>query len=283
MFKALSCFIRERFSLEATVPLAMILFGAPAGLVGIGWRQVAVGGVTSFLALLILRIVDDISDIKTDMVVSPERGFVSGKIDVNKLKKSALLCFFLILFLNYTSSAFLTVLSVVVFYFTFYSFKGNIPYVLHPLFVNVIFPTLPLYAGTLKGGVDMSLILLAFFLWTAVIAHDYGHSVHGPSEGVEGVQSFSNSLGAKKSAMLAVLAFVCSSLTGFLFWIQSDLGLLFPLVLSCTSILIAKNSVKLLKHPVKAVARKLYISGFVYFLVPLIAIIVETAFKPMNS
>ena len=278
MFKDLSCFIRERFCLKATVPLALILFGAPAGLVGIGWREAAVGSISSFLALLILRIVDDISDIKTDTIVSPERGLVSGEIDVNKLKKGALLCAFLILFLNYTFSAFLTVLSIVVFYVIFYSLKRNIPYVLHPLFVNVIFPMIPLYVGMLKDGVDMALILLAFFLWTAVIAHDYGHSVHGPSENVEGVQSFSNSLGSGKSATLAVLAFVCSSLAGFLFWSQSGLGLLFPIALACTSILIAKNSVKLLKDPVKATARKFYISGFVYFLVPLIAVVVEKAF-----
>ena len=283
MFRALGCFIRERFSLKVTVPLTLVLFGAPAGLVGLGWRKMVAGCVTIFLALLILRITDDISDIQVDMRVSPQRGLVSGKIDINSLKNSAFLCGFFVLFLNSSLPAFFAVVSVAVCYLIFYTLKRKIPYVLQPLFVNMIFPVIPVYVGILNGGeVGMPLVLLAIFVWTAVVAHDYGHSIHGPSEGVTGVQSFSGSLGSERSATLAVMVFLCSSIAGFLFWSQSGLGLLFPGALVCTSLLIAGNCVKLLKNPVKATARKFYISGFVYFLVPLIAVIAETIFKAME-
>ncbi len=283
VFRALGCFIRERFSLKVTVPLTLVLFGAPAGLVGLGWRRMVAGLITIFLALLILRIIDDISDRQVDMSVSPERGLASGKIDLSSLKKSAFLCGSFVLFLNSSLAAFLTVVSVAVCYFVFYTFKQKIPYVLQPLFVNIIFPVIPVYAGMLNGGkMGMSLVLLAIFIWTAVIAHDYAHSIHGPSEGIEGIQSFSGSLGSGRSAALAVLVFLCSSFSGFLFWYQSDLGLLFPGALVCTSLFITANCVKLLKNPVKATARKFYISGFVYFLVPLIAVIAETTFKTME-
>lgn len=283
MFRSLGSFIKERFSLTVTVPLSLILFGAPAGLVGLGWRRMVAGCVTIFLALLILRITDDISDMQVDMRVSPQRGLVSGKIDLNSLKNGAFLCGFFVLFLNSSLAAFLAVVTVAICYLIFYTLKQKIPYVLQPLFVNMIFPAIPVYAGILNGGkVLMSLVLLAIFMWTAVIAHDYAHSIHGPSEGVAGIQSFSGCLGSRRSAALAVLFFLCSSIAGILFWYQSDLGLLFPGALACTSFFIAGNCIKLLKNPVKTTARKFYIAGFVYFLVPLIAVIAETTFKAME-
>lgn len=283
MFKDLRCFVRERFSLKITVPLTIILFGAPASLVQLRTIEVVTGGLSTFLALLILRIADDISDISTDAVTSSERGLVCGRIRINKLKYAAFFCGVLILVCNYSWPTLFTVTAVTVFYFIFYFVKKNIPYMLHPFFVNVIFPIIPIYAGVLSGHrIAPSLVLFALFIWTAVIAHDFAHSVHGPEEGRTGIQSFSKSMGSKASAMLSSGLFLCSAVLGFLFWYRSNVNLLFPIALTCTSAQIAYQCRDLLRNPVRSTAKKFYISGFLFFLVPSAVIFFDGMLKTIG-
>lgn len=276
MFKDLAYFVQERFPLKASLPLTLILFGAPASLVHLGKVEAARGLASTFVALLVLRIVDDLSDINRDALTDPARGTVSGRIDTLRLKQAALLGVFLLFVLNSSGRPLLVVSMAAAYYAAFYVLKPFLPYGLHPPLVNAVFPAVFLYAASLDGGfMDASLVLLALFVWCAVVAHDYAHSIHGPYEGTPGVQSFPESLGSEGTAVLASLLFLSSAVLGFLFWWQSGLGPAFPLILACTSLVIAWKCARLLRRPVRSVAREFYITGFIYFMAPLAVIPLE--------
>lgn len=277
MLRVLVDYIQERFAVQATIPLVIILFGAPACLVPLGGASVLLlGGLSTFLALLILRIVDDISDIAVDSKTHPERGLVSGHISRQTLKYSAFFCGCLLLVFNISWLAFSMVSTGILFYAAFYWLKNTIPYVLHPFFVNCIFLIIPIYATALSGkSVDRTSFLLALFTWIGVVGHDFAHSVHKPEECPAGVQSFSKSLGSRESAMLASVFYMLSALFGVLFWRMSSVGFAFPLLLAGTSIHVAYLCINLLYNPARVEARKMYIPGFLFFLLPQAGIIFD--------
>ncbi len=278
LLNTLISFSRERFPARVTVPLAFILFGAPASVVRLDPYRYITGLITVFLGLLTLRIVDDIADIEKDAVTNPERGIVCGKIDVAKLKTACFTCTTLIAVLNISRP--FTILIILVTagsYVIFYGIKYKVPIMLHPLLVNMVFFIIPVYASSLKNFYRISTIsLLSIFIWLGVIAHDYAHSVHGTDEGFAGIEGFSDCIGPKNSAILSTFLFACSAIAGIAFWYQSGAGPLFLITLCCTCALIGFRCMELIKDPKKATARRFYVAGFVFFLIPLSAIIAET-------
>ena len=80
----------ERFPAWATVPIAALLFAAPASFGHSGPIEAAEGSLATFLGLLCLRIADDLEDLETDRVLHPERGLPSGRIDAARLREAGL-------------------------------------------------------------------------------------------------------------------------------------------------------------------------------------------------
>ncbi len=280
LLETLISYTRERFPAAVTIPLALVLFGAPASLAGLGAQGYVTGFLTVFLGLLILRIVDDISDIKTDAITNPERGLVTGTIDTIQIKRACLICAAPIVLMNTSWPSLLTVSVTAGSYATFYAIKQRIPLMLRPLFVNMVFGVIPVYASSLKNFYDIHpILLLSLFVWLAVLAHDYAHSVHGPDEATANIESFSDVMGPRRSAILAAILFACSAATGVAFWYRGSAGTLFLTALCCTSALIGIRCTELIKRPQKATARKFYVSGFMFFLIPLMAIGVEALLR----
>ena len=91
MITNLGQFIRERFTLKVSVALSCILFIAPLSLTNFKYVDIWHGFFSTFSFLLILRIFDDISDRQVDRITHPERGLVSGRINVKKLKYMAVI------------------------------------------------------------------------------------------------------------------------------------------------------------------------------------------------
>ncbi len=277
---ALILFSRERFPARVTIPLSLVLFGAPASLVRPDAHRWVTGAATVFLALLALRIVDDISDIEMDAISKPERGLVCGRIDITQVKRGSSTCAALIALLNTSWPSLLTVSATAGFYAIFYGQRHRIPIMLRPFLINMIFFIIPVYVSSLKNFYDIySILLLALFVWLAVVAHDFAHSVHGPDEGFDAIKSFSDCIGAKGSALLSAVLFACSGITGTVFWYLSGAGPLFLISLCCTSAFIGLRCRELIKRPRKATAKKFYVAGFLFFIVPLTAIIIETVIK----
>ncbi len=280
MVNALTLFLRERFFPPVTIPLAMVLFGAPASLVTLHPGKFILGVVTTLLGLLILRISDDIADIDVDTRTCPRRGLVSGRISVSRLRTAACLCWTLLFFCNRTWPLPGLLFSLTCFYVIFYQSRKKIPYLVQPLAVNIIFPCIPFYATMLAGQkIGSSQVLLALFIWTAVIAHDYAHSVHGPDERINGVPSFTKSIGATGTALLASSLFMGSVVFGILFWLLSNVTFLFVFALAMTAAHIFFRCLTLVQQPVRSKAKKMYIAGFLFFIIPLAALPVGKIFN----
>jgi len=263
-----------------TVPLSAVLFVAPYSLARFEVSEAAFGLLNVFLFLLLVRMQDDLSDIAIDRITHPERGLVSGAINPGNLRLCVVIGTGIVLVLNYFAHLFLPVLAMGLVYAVFYSLKERIPLPLHPIFVNAVFFFIPLYAGLIvHGSAGWTYVLLGLFIWTAVIAHDFAHSVHGPTESPADVASLSNTLGARESAITALCAFVLAGLIGVSFWTQSGRPPLFSIVLTATFLYILFLGIRLVRTPAIANARPFYISGFAFFLLPLLGLMIDNFFS----
>ena len=276
MRSGLSAFVRERFPIWVAVPLSLVLFGAPAVLVRLDVSDWLRGLATTFMALLVLRMVDDLSDIEVDAVTSPERGLVSGRIEPGHLKAWSAFFFLVMLVFNPSPVVFMFLLLGALFYFVYYRVRRGIV-AWQPLLVNMVFPLVPVYACLLGGKrPSISVILLSIFIWSAVVGHDYGHSVsESRTTGQASAITFYSRLGPRPCAVLGALFYLCSLVTGYLAWLEGGLGILFLIALAIMSLVIARIFLALLKNPARSVARRLYVPGFLFFMVPMATIIVQ--------
>lgn len=277
MFTDLLQFTRERFPLKVVVPLSAVLFAAPGSLARIAVPEAAFGFFNTVLFLLLLRMQDDLSDMHVDRITHPERGLVSGRINPRNVRKGMLIGIGLILALNLSAHLFLPVFAMTLGYVIFYALKERIALPLHPILVNVLFFFIPLYACFIATGrVEWPYILLGLFIWTAVIAHDFAHSVHGPDESPAEVPTVSKILGPRGSAVTALCTFVVAGLIGCFFWNESGRPVLFIIFLAGTFLAILFLGIRLIRDPVVPKAKPFYIFGFVFFLLPLLGLIVDT-------
>ncbi len=266
--------------MAVTVPLSAVLFAAPYSLARSAVPEAAFGLLNVFLFLLLVRMQDDLSDIAIDRITHPERGLVSGAINPGNLRLCVVIGTGIVLVLNYFAQLLLPVLAMVFGYAVFYSLKERIPLPLHPIIVNAVFFFIPLYAGLIAhGNTVWTDVLLGLFIWTAVIAHDFAHSVHGPTESPADVASFSNILGPRGSAVTALSAFVLAGLIGAAFWTQSGQPLLFIILLTAMFLYILILGIRLVRTPAIANAKPFYVSGFVFFLLPLLGLIIDNFFS----
>lgn len=270
-------FSAERCPLKVLLPLGTILWGAPLILVRPLHIVKAISGWIGVLMLIfILRMADDLSDLSVDRKWHPERGLSHGEIRAKRIKGAVVVGLLLLVFFNHWRPGIYYFGGLAVFYIFYYLFKTKLPVSVLPLLVNLVFLFIPLYCGwMMTGSASFPLWLLAMFIWAAVVGHDFAHSVHGLDEVLPEVDTPSRHLGSKTAAIAGLIGYLAAIIFGGVFWYLNYGSLLFGLMLAGTCILIMVLAVRLVRRPIQRNARPFYIWGFVFFLLPLLGLIIE--------
>ncbi|NPA94422.1 MAG: UbiA family prenyltransferase [Thermodesulfobacteria bacterium] len=270
-------FIKERYPIKTSLPISAVLFWGSALCCGLyDPLSICVGIITSFLALFILRALDDISDIDLDRARGLKRGLVTGEISTKGLKIWALLALLSVFLLNPKPLAFFIIVCLCLFYLAYFKLKRAINPALLPFFTNVIFGAIPLYAWSMAREASLEgTLFLMLFLWTGACAHDFSHDVHALDETPQHIETPSVILGPKGCARLSAILYALSAAFGLSAWFLLRPGAGFLVALMATSALVAYLLAPFMAHPDKERAKKFYIWGFVFFTLPLLATIIE--------
>lgn len=268
-------YIAERFPLQATLPIAAIIaFGVMPALHG-SWQVYAAALSTVWFGLFLLRATDDLHSIDTDRIKSPNRGLVTGFIRASSLRYACLVVLLLIMTLYIQRPEALAFIGILLlYYWIWHRISRHLPILCHPFGSNLIFAALPIFLGLVQTGeVGMASLGSAGFMYFAAIAHEYAHNA-GERKPAQ-LRTYDSVIGARGTAAAAGILFLISFLCGLWmsFYIQEAAGfrgmLLAHLVANMYFI------IRLIRRPVAADARKFYILGFTFFLLPLAARIVE--------
>jgi 4-hydroxybenzoate polyprenyltransferase len=273
-------FISERFPLKVTIPLTLVLFYASLFSARMPVLEVLLGWLSVFFALFSIRIADDLSDFDADKVHHPERALSLGRVtpgDLRRILAGSVLIIILLNIATWSLPGVVVTAGAIAYYALFFSrLKHRVPVVSRPLFSNVIFGVVSLYAGLLDEGITVSHWLLSIFIYTATIAHEWAHSAHGPEEGFQGLPSYPKIIGPRQSAVVACALFGLSGVLGWLFWMEHTRPVIFGLLLSLTSLHIIFLAVPLVRSPRRANARPFYVYGFTFFIFPLMGLCIES-------
>ena len=273
-------FIEERFPIKVTIPLVIIITMAPQSLIPLKVSDTIICNITSFFSLFLLRLADDISDIKIDRILHPQRWLVNVEININKIRITFIISIILLIIINvFSLYNILVLLFLIVYYSIFFKIKSKIPAIVQPILINIIFLILPIYINLLSvHNITKPYILLGLFIWIAVIAHDFAHSIHGFNEQKDIIKTLSTQLGPHNVALIAFILYWLSFIVGILFWFQFEVSYLFVVLLIITFVYINFLCIKLLKKPDMSSAKQFYINGFLFFLIPLIGLIINNLY-----
>jgi hypothetical protein len=270
--RALRAFAGERFPVGVTLPLAVGVCIGPYAVAGGDWTRFLRVAGTAFLGLFVLRIVDDIRSVDEDRTAHPNRALPAGRIAVPPLVGGAYALGAVAVLL---SAGWLTVglASLVLWYAAYFLCAAHIPVVVRPVLVNVVFLAIPLWMDVSQGRLPSNwLIVLGLFFWLSAIGHDYAHSVHAPSESHTRLPSCSDVVGGRNAAVIGLGFYVGAYVAGV--WFAGGQivgGQRFVLFLGGVTLLFAlvvRRLARLIAHPCLARARRLYVSGFIFFLIP---------------
>lgn len=271
----LAAYLRERFPLPVTVPLALILFAAPASsarLAPVFWPG---GALSTWLALFCLRAADDLADLETDRQRHPQRGLVAGRICPHSLAVGLGSAWLLLFLLNLALRAGGLVLGVSSGYAAYFLWgKTRLPLWLRPAVSNLSFGLLLLYGPWLAGRLGPALVALAALGWLAAVAHEWAHNIRAETE-PGWPDDYVSHYGARSSAIMAVVFFVAAAAGGLLAWLLLGRPLGFGLALLLTSLHLGCLLARLLQAPDRARARPFYVAGFTFFLLPLLVLALE--------
>ncbi|MET1077841.1 MAG: UbiA family prenyltransferase [Pseudomonas sp.] len=272
MVHAVLLYARERSPLLLTALLSLLLFAA-------GLHDFAVepllffrGWLSMCLLLFLLRVSDDICDIPLDRLAHPERALCSGRAPLNRINAFRALAVLCLLGLQIGHpAALLLVTLTLVFFSLFFRFKPDLHPLLHTALLDGALGLFPLYAGLLLyGEIGTAQLLMGAFIWLGALAHDYAHSV--PDRRDSAVQRL-NAITRVEPALLACLSlllFVLSAGVGLRLACSNGLpwGFLGGLLLMTP--LILRLEYRLLRRPCAETAKPFYITGFLFFLVPIL-------------
>jgi hypothetical protein len=195
------------------VPIAALLYAAPASLGHPARLEAAQGVLATFLALLCLRIADDLADLERDRALHPDRGLSSGRIEPATLAKANLALWAVLAAIESGSSwRFAFFAGASAFYLAWFSWlKARVHVVARPFFSNLVFPCAVLHGA--GPGAWRPAALLALYAWLAAVAHEFGHNV-APGDG-----PYSRLLGARNTAVLSAALFAAAGLAAALLWL----------------------------------------------------------------
>ncbi len=275
MFKDIRLFVKERFPLPVTLPLTFILFAGPASLSPPGLSKTAAGWASTFLALLCLRMADDLASLATDRVRHPGRGLPAGRIRASRLRAFVAAGTGAVVLLQVGSPALFLILGGAAFYLLYFRVRERLPVILRPFFSNAVFAVIPLYAGCLGGNLKPAQVFLAAFVWLGAVAHEWAHNVHGPGEAGPGPAGYVQAIGSRPAAGVALALFALAAVFAWLAWRGTGKPLLFGVFLGLTSIHVAFLGIRLIREPARNQAKPFYVAGFTFFLLPLAGLLLD--------
>ena len=272
---ALRRFAGERFSPWATVPMALLLYAAPASLGRPGLLEAAEGVLATFLGLLCLRITDDLVDLEIDRTVHPWRGLSSGRIDPTRLRDANLFLGAVLVLVEARSPwrlAFL--LGACTFYWGWYAtWKGRVLAVARPFFSNVVFPC-AIFHGA-GPGAWRAAVSLALYAWFVAVAHEFAHNVRSPEEEASRDPGYARALGARGTAVLGSALFALAGLAAACLWLVLGRPRTFGMALVAAAAGLGFFLARLLREPGPPRSRALYRAGIVFGLAPALGLLLR--------
>jgi len=268
--RALRVFAHERYPIEVALPISVCLCVGPYAIAGGSWTTLLRAVVATFLFLFVLRIVDDILSISEDKTEHPGRALPSGRVSIPALGSGAALLFALALLVSYSWLSLFLILQAL-YYVGYFCCVKRIPAAIKPLLLNLVFLAVPSYVSLIEGDRSQPWpFLLGFLFWLSVVGHDYAHNVKASSEfSLEVPQA--RVLGARGAALVGLVFYAGAFTAGALFVLQRgelQRSSFFLLGLALMFVHVMFSLIKLLVQPCCAQARRLYVSGYAFFLIP---------------
>jgi len=270
--RALRIFASERYPTVVALPVALCACLGPYAVAGGGWSVLVRVVVTTFLVLFALRIVDDIVSVEEDEKTNPSRALPSGRVDIQMLARgavaltgAALVCGFGWLSLG------LAVLGL--YYVGFFLCIRHVSVILKPWFVNIVFFAIPIQLSWIQGRhAGLFLCTFGVFFWLTAVGHDFAHSVHAPGESHGDTPSASEILGPRRAALVGLACYVGAFAAGATLAYglpgYRPIPILFSLGLALMFVRVCVLLIELIAHPCVERARRLYVGGFAFLLVP---------------
>ncbi|OGT92182.1 MAG: hypothetical protein A2083_02840 [Gemmatimonadetes bacterium GWC2_71_9] len=271
---SLRVFTAERAPIGVTLGLALGLCAGPGAMAGGDGVALLRSAALVFLVLVVLRIADDVHSLDHDRIASPERSLPAGRISMRPLVAGAAVLFAVALLLSVPRAS-LALGLLALYYAGYYALGQQIPVVVRPVLVNVVFLTIPACVGLVAGDVRWrGVVMLGLFFWLSAVGHDYAHAVHAAGESPAGVQTCSQVVGPRLTAGVGLACYVGGCAAGLLAVRGApalgggDWPLLFLVGLTALFAHVAYLLVRLIAHPSRARARRLYLSGVACFAIP---------------
>jgi 4-hydroxybenzoate polyprenyltransferase len=272
---ALRLFASERFPPWATVPIAALLYAAPASLGHPVILEAAGGALATFLGLLCLRIADDLADLERDRVLHPERGLSSGNIDPARLLDANLALGAVLVVLESTSTWRLALfVGACAFYRAWLScWRARVHAVARPFLSNLVFPCAVFHS--VGPGEWWPAVLLALYAWLAAVAHEFAHNVRSPEEEPPLGPGYARALGAEGTAVLSLTLFAAAAFVATLLWLALGRPRSLGGALAAAAAGAGYFLARLLRDPGPQPARCLYRAGIVFALAPALGLILR--------
>jgi 4-hydroxybenzoate polyprenyltransferase len=271
---SLRVFTAERAPIGVTLGLALGLCAGPWAMAGGDGAALLRSVAVVFLVLVVLRIADDVRSLDHDRISSPERALPAGRISMRPLVAGAAVLFAAALLLSVPRLS-LALGLLALYYAGYYALAERIPVVVRPVLVNAVFLAIPASVGLMGGDVRRhGLAMLGLFFWLSAVGHDYAHAVHAAGESPAGVQTCSQVVGPRLTAGVGLACYAGGCAAGLLAVRGApalgggDWPLLFLVGLTALFAHVAYLLVRLIAHPSRARARRLYVSGFACFAIP---------------
>jgi hypothetical protein len=210
---------------------------------------------------------DDLADLDKDHQLHPQRGLVKGDIDPIAIKKAIILATLLLLALNLRWPQLMYLMLIIAWYWLVYRVRSYFPKYLYPWAINLIFFAIPPFAA----GWSAISIWMALFIGLAVVAHDISHSIGSTHMERETTFSHTNPSYARHTALTGAMVNLIACLSGIVLWIAMDRPILFIYVLAGTTVWLFFLHIRLIIRPCADNAKAFYVSGFLFFLLPLTA------------
>lgn len=258
-------FAQERCPVWASAGISLALVTAQRE-----WRLDALGVralVCASLLLFCARALDDLADMPVDRVRHPDRGLVRGRIAPEALWRAVGVTIVLILGLLALGGWLVpcVVLLHAAVVLGYYAARHRLPGLVGPCVVNAILPSIVLLQSLDRSGISRETLWLASFVWLGALGHDLAHSL-GETPG-----SLNQApLAARFQVLLSACCFTGAMATGVAgamtfrdSWFVGALGL------TCIWILVLLLRIWI--SPVHRNARRFYVAGFLFFLLPLLS------------
>jgi hypothetical protein len=118
-------------------------------------------------------------------------------------------------------------------------------------------------------------MILAAFVYVSALGHEWAHDVHAREERAHDFPSLSNANGARAASITATALYGLAALLGALFFKTSHAPSSFAILLGLATAIVAILCTRLILLPCERRAEPFYVAGMAFWMLPLIALIVE--------